>query len=134
MRIHRVVLPIFLLTVFALVAATSQTATPAAAATTSIQTPTPPAVKEIELTAKKYEFSMKKVEVPLNTVVRFKITALDREHGFEVEDVKDSCIEIPKGETKTFEYKATKAGTFKFKCCHFCGLGHSGMKGELIVK
>jgi heme/copper-type cytochrome/quinol oxidase subunit 2 len=97
----------------------------------AVQEPAEPTVKEIEITAKKYEYSMENIEVPLNTTLRLKITALDREHGFEIEGVKDSCVDIPKGETRTVEYHATKVGTFKFKCCHFCGLGHGGMKGAI---
>ncbi len=91
-------------------------------------------VKEVELTAKKYEFSPKSVEVPVGTTIRFKITALDREHGFEIEGVKDSCVKIKKGESATVEYKAEKAGTFEFKCCKRCGFGHGRMKGTIVVK
>jgi heme/copper-type cytochrome/quinol oxidase subunit 2 len=65
--------------------------------------------------------------------LRLKITALDREHGFAIEGMKDSCVDIPKDETRMVEYHATKAGTFKFRCCHFCGLGHGGMKGAITV-
>jgi cytochrome c oxidase subunit II len=90
-------------------------------------------VKEIEITAKKYEFTPNTVEVPVGTRVVFKITATDREHGFEIEGLKDSCIKIKKGETGTFEYTADKSGTFRFKCCDFCGFGHRRMKGEIRV-
>jgi cytochrome c oxidase subunit 2 len=93
-----------------------------------------PAVREIAIAAKKYEFTPNKVEIPLNTLVRFKITAQDNDHGFEIEGVKDSCIKIPKGETKTVDYKAAKAGPVTFKCCDFCGLGHGRMKGTITVK
>ena len=37
-------------------------------------------------------------------------------------------------ETKTIDYQATKAGTIKFKCCDFCGLGHGKMSGTIVVK
>lgn len=120
MRLHRFVLPVFIVFVVALVAVAAQQ--PA------------PAVKEISLTAKKYEYTPNKVEVPVGTLVRFKITAEDHEHGFEIEGVKDSCVSIPKGESKVVEYKADKAGTVNFKCCHFCGMGHGGMKGTITVK
>jgi cytochrome c oxidase subunit II len=90
--------------------------------------------KEVEMTAKKYEFSPSSVEVPVGTTVVFKITALDRDHGFEIEGVKDSCVQLKKGEVATVEYKAEKAGTFSFKCCKRCGLHHSQMKGTIVVK
>jgi cytochrome c oxidase subunit 2 len=99
------------------------------------QAQTPPAIREIELKATKYEFAPNKIELVLNTPVRFKITAADNEHGFEIEGaVETTKTKIPKGETKTVEYKPTKAGTFKFKCNHFCGMGHSKMNGEITVK
>ena len=90
--------------------------------------------KEVQMTAKKYEFSPSSVEVPVGATVVFKITALDRDHGFEIEGVKDSCVELKKGEIATVEYKAEKAGTFSFKCCKRCGFGHGKMKGTIVVK
>ena len=91
-------------------------------------------VKEVEMTAKKYEFSPSSIEVPVGTLVRFKITSLDRTHGFEIEGVKDSCVELKQGESATVEYRAEKAGTFEFKCCKRCGPGHGRMKGTIVVK
>ena len=134
MRLHRFVLPALILSVAALISvvqvsqvdAVAQSATPAAQ--------NAPAVREIALKAEKYKFTPNKIEIALNSTVRFAITADDHDHGFEIEGVKDSCIKIEKGQTKTVEYKATKAGEFKFKCCDFCGLGHGGMKGTFTVK
>src|SRR5262249_17489359 len=94
----------------------------------------PQNVKEVEMTAKKYEFSPSTVEVPAGTLVRFKITALDREHGFEIEGMKDSCIKLEKDKPTTFEYKAEKPGTYQFKCCKHCGIHHGSMKGTIVVK
>ena len=119
MRLHRLLLPTFALCVVSLAALGARQ---------------PPPVKEIPITAKKYAFAPNKIEVPAGTAIRFKVTAEDAEHGFELEGVKDSCVEIPKGETRTVDYKADNAGTIKFKCCHFCGLGHGRMNGTLTVK
>jgi len=131
MNTQRLVLAGFIACVIPLVAAARPTAAPG----TSIQTPTPATpARTIEIKAKKYEFTPGTIDVALNELVRFKITAEDTEHGFEIEGVKDSCVEIPKGETKTVDYKATKAGTIAIKCCHRCGLGHGGMKGKITVK
>ena len=92
MRLHRFVLPALMVFVVALVAVGAQQQPPAAA-------------KEIAVTAKKYEYAPNKVEIPVGTLVRFKVTAEDTEHGFEIEGVKDSCVSIPKGETKVVEYR-----------------------------
>ena len=97
---------------------------------------TPQAVetKEVKITAKKYEFSPNTVEVNAGTRIVFKITAMDRTHGFEIANAKDSCVEIKKGETATVEYLAEKSGTVEFRCCVFCGSGHSGMKGKIVIR
>jgi plastocyanin len=90
--------------------------------------------KEIQMTAKKYEFSPGTVEVSAGTKIIFRITAEDREHGFQIAGSKDGCVKIKKGETATVEYLAEKAGTVEFKCCVYCGLGHGGMKGKIVVR
>jgi len=90
--------------------------------------------KEVQMTAKKYEFSPNTVEVTAGTKIIFKITAEDREHGFQIAGAKDGCVKIKKGETATVEYLAEKAGTVEFKCCVYCGLGHGGMKGKIVVR
>lgn len=85
------------------------------------------------MTAKKYEFSPSTVEVSAGTKIIFKIKALDRSHGFEIEGVKDSCVKIKKGETATVEYLAEKPGTVEFRCCSYCGFGHGRMKGKIVI-
>ena len=90
--------------------------------------------KEVQMTAKKFEYSPSTVEVSAGTRIVFKITALDREHGFQIAGVKDGCVKIKKGETATVEYVAEKPGTVEFKCCVFCGMGHGGMKGKIVVR
>lgn len=96
--------------------------------------PTALETKEVQITAKKYEFSPNTVEVKAGTRIVFKITALDREHGFEIANVKNSCVKIKKGETATVEYVADKAGTVEFRCCVFCGMGHGSMKGKIVIR
>ena len=95
--------------------------------------PQGPETREVKITAKKYEFSPNTVEVNAGTRIIFKITALDREHGFEIAGVKNSCVKIKKGETATVEYMAENAGIVEFKCCDFCGFGHRAMKGKIVV-
>ena len=90
--------------------------------------------KEVQMTAKKYEFSPSTVEVKAGTKIVFKITAVDHEHGFEIEGVKDSCVKIKKGDTATVEYVAEKPGTVEFRCCSYCGLGHGKMKGKIVIQ
>jgi heme/copper-type cytochrome/quinol oxidase subunit 2 len=74
------------------------------------------------------------VEVNAGTRIIFKFNAMDREHGFEIANVKDSCVKIKKGEIATVEYMTQKGGAVEFKCCVFCDMGHHGMKGKIVIR
>src|SRR5580692_8478819 len=103
----------------------------------------------IEVTAKKYEYSPEPVHVKRGMKVQLKITATDHDHGFKIAALPDGaaqggppglvfamaqdCWQLKKGETTTIEFLAQAAGTYTFRCCHTCGVGHRGMKGELVV-
>ena len=107
-------------------------------------------VQVIELTAKKYEYSSSPLRVKAGTKVQLRITAVDHDHGFKILAVPDGarsnggdglifssaqeCWQLKKGETTTIEFLAQTPGTYTFKCCHTCGLGHKGMKGQIIVQ
>jgi cytochrome c oxidase subunit II len=106
-------------------------------------------VQVIEVTAKKYEYSVSPIHVKAGTKVQLKITATDHDHGFKVAAVPDGaesngavgliftsaqdCWLLKKGETTTIDFLAQTPGTYTFKCCHTCGLGHRGMKGQIVV-
>jgi heme/copper-type cytochrome/quinol oxidase subunit 2 len=107
-------------------------------------------VQVIEITAKKYEYSASPVHVKVGTKVQLKITAIDHDHGFKIGSVPDGasstdktgliftseqeCWQLKKGETTMIEFVAQTPGMYSFKCCHTCGLGHKGMKGQIIVE
>ena len=105
-------------------------------------------VQVIAVSAKKYEYSPAPIHIKKGTKVQLKITATDHDHGFKIADLPDGstgatpglvfvgaqdCWQLKKGETTTIEFVAQKEGTYTFKCCHTCGLGHRGMKGQIIV-
>lgn len=108
-------------------------------------------VQVIQMTAKKYGYSPSPVRVKQGTRVQFKITAIDRDHGFTIATVpegsdptapagleftspqhKDSW-KLRKGKVTTIEFVAQAAGTYEFRCSVPCGWGHGRMKGELVV-
>lgn len=92
-----------------------------------------PNVHEIQVTAKKYEFSPNPIRVKKGEAVRLIITATDHDHGIQL-DAFHIKQKLKKGVPTTIEFTPDKAGTFPFKCSVFCGLGHGGMKGELVVE
>ena len=107
-------------------------------------------VQVIEITAKKYEYSISPVHVKAGTKVQLKITATDHDHGFKIGTVPDGalpkgpagliftsaqdCWQLKRGETTTIDFLAQTPGTYTFRCCHTCGLGHKGMKGQIVVE
>lgn len=105
----------------------------------TIMTPAqqPPAtsgsVHEVQVTAKKYQFTPEPIQVKKGERVRLFITAVDHDHGFQLDEFRIK-EKIKKGQTATVEILADHAGTFPFHCSTFCGLGHHGMKGTLVVE
>lgn len=117
----------FLFALFLLSAAASLNARPALPVAQGAS------VHEIQMTAKKYEFSPDPIRVKKGERVRLIITATDRDHGIKIEAFNVEQ-KLKKGVPTTVEFTADKAGTFPFKCSVHCGFGHSGMKGKLIVE
>jgi cytochrome c oxidase subunit II len=105
----------------------------------------------IDMTAKKYEFTPSTVHVKAGSKLVLNITATDRPHGFRLPTVPDGagaeaspglvltppspkdCYRLEKGQQLAIAIEAKTPGTYTFKCCVHCGLGHGGMKGQLIV-
>lgn len=91
------------------------------------------AVHEFQITSRKYEFAPSSLRVKKGEQLRLVIAALDHDHGFRLDEFHINK-KIERGKTVTVEFTADKAGTFPFRCSNFCGLGHGGMKGTLVVE
>ena len=106
-------------------------------------------VQVIDMTATKYDFPPSPVHVKKGQKVQLKITSTDRDHGVKIPLVPDGadpkgapgliftspeeCWKIKKQETVSIEFVAHTPGTYTFKCCVDCGMGHRHMKGQIIV-
>jgi len=94
---------------------------------------TTPATREIQMTAKKYEFNPSVITVTKGERVKLIITATDRDHGFKLDAFRINQ-RLKKGEPTTVEFTADRAGEFPFQCSVVCGMGHHKMKGKLVVQ
>ncbi len=120
------------------------------AALTQQRPPAATPVQVVAITARKYEYSPAVIRVKQGAKVELEITALDHDHGFKISrypegekqktdsglvfsSSEDSWL-IKKGRTETIEFVAARPGDYAFHCSHFCGFGHRGMKGHLIVE
>lgn len=111
---------------------------PAKTATqTSKTAKTPPAtaalLKEFQMTARQWEFEPSTITVNRGDRVRLKITSEDVAHGLAIPQFKVNSRLEP-GQETVVEFTADQNGTFTFFCSIFCGAGHSGMRGTLVVK
>jgi cytochrome c oxidase subunit II len=132
---------LFILSGFALTADFARPAT---------TTPADQGVQVIEVTAKKYEYNPSPIRVKSGAKVQLKITSLDKTHGFKINlypdgseakgdpglifSSTDDCFRIETRVPTVVEFVAHTPGTYSFHCCNRCGLGHGGMKGQLVVE
>jgi cytochrome c oxidase subunit 2 len=107
-------------------------------------------VEVIEVSAKKYEYSPSPIRVKRGAKVQLRITSLDKTHGFKINlspdgsdktgepglvfSSNDDCFKLEKGVATVVEFVARTPGTYSFHCCNRCGIGHGGMKGQLVVE
>lgn len=109
-------------------------------------------VQVVQMTAKKYEFSPAEVHIKQGMRVRLTITAIDRDHGFNVTAVPNGADssrtpglefaplpgndgwKLKKDKEATIEFVAKTAGVYELRCSVACGIDHGRMKGQLIVE
>jgi cytochrome c oxidase subunit II len=90
-------------------------------------------VKTIEVTASRFQFEPATISVTQGDRVRLRLHSVDRSHSFAIKAFRVKAL-IPKaGEAVTVDFIADQPGTFAFTCSEYCGTGHSGMKGKLVV-
>ena len=96
-------------------------------------TPPEPEPRVIEITAKRFEYSPSVIKLARGKPVIFALRSLDRRHGFSIPEFQLRS-DIPAGATVRVPWVPPKAGTFTFQCDLFCGSGHEGMNGSIIVE
>ena len=95
----------------------------------------PPQRRRVVIEAERFSFSPSRFTLTEGDEVDIVLRSADTAHGFTVEGT-DISIGIPKrgrGEA-VVQYKATKAGRFKYECNRMCGAGHHFMRGEIVVE
>ena len=90
-------------------------------------------VKEIVMTAKRFEFKPKVIAVNQGDYLKLKITALDGDHGFKIPGTNIKHL-LKKGKEEYIVLYARDRGKVGFECSHFCGMGHPFMKGTIIIE
>jgi cytochrome c oxidase subunit II len=92
-----------------------------------------PTTKEINMVAKKWSFEPETITVKQGDTVLLHVESIDVKHGISLPafGVNEN---LNAGETVDIEFVADKKGSFPFICSVWCGVGHGGMKGTIIVE
>ena len=98
------------------------------ASCSSAQLPT----QEISIIAKRFDFYPSQIVVRKGQPLKLYLTSIDTKHGLSLPDFNINS-EINVGQIATVSFTPNKTGSFPFRCSVFCGLGHLGMTGKLIV-
>ena len=101
-----------------------------ALATASLAAPKAPRV--VKIVAKRFTYSPSVVKLKKGEPVVFELTTLDVPMGLNIPDFKVRSDIIP-GKTTKLAFTPDKTGTFTFVCDLFCGDGHEGMEGKIVV-
>ena len=89
--------------------------------------------RKITVTAKKYEFQPSRIELKAGEPVEITFQSEDTKHGFECKELNLEKVVFDKDTPAMVTLTPEKPGTYEFKCAKFCGMGHSKMKGEIVV-
>ncbi len=92
-----------------------------------------PGTQVIKVMAKQFEFIPNEITGKSGIPVRIILTSEDVTHGFAIDDLKIN-VQVRKGEDTIVDFTPDKPGTYDFYCSVFCGIGHPGMRGKLIVQ
>ena len=89
-------------------------------------------IRTIDLTATNWYFDPETVVVKQGERIRLRVRASGRDHGIALPAYGIEKT-VREGTEETIEFTADKKGTFPFSCPTYCGEGHDGMSGTLIV-
>jgi len=96
-------------------------------------TPPPTAPRIIRVIAKKWEFVPGEIHVRKDEHVVLEVTSTDVDHGIAIPDFNINRTLGP-GTTERIDFTPDKVGSFSMVCSVFCGGGHRGMRGTLVVE
>ncbi|MCW5744907.1 MAG: cupredoxin domain-containing protein [Alphaproteobacteria bacterium] len=92
-----------------------------------------PPVREIRITARRFEYTPASITARRGETVDLLLTSEDRIHGFKMPDFNLRADILP-GQITTVRLMLDRTGSFAFFCDVFCGDGHEEMGGTILVE
>ncbi len=91
-----------------------------------------PAPRRVPVVARRFVFLPSEIEVAVGEPIELSLTAADVVMGFYSPELNLRAVIVP-GQPTSLRFAADRAGRFDFLCDIFCGDGHEGMNGHIIV-
>ena len=88
---------------------------------------------EFTIVAKDFHYSPERIEVTQGDLVKLTVRSEDLAHSFAIDEYR-IVKRVPAGGSTTFEFRADRAGPFRFYCTLTSEAGHGQMHGELVVR
>ena len=92
-----------------------------------------PAEVSVNVIAKQWSFEPSEIRVKKGQGVILMVKSVDVTHGFVISDFGVQKT-LKAGEIAEVRFTADRVGTFSFSCNVYCGAGHGGMQGVLVVE
>jgi cytochrome c oxidase subunit 2 len=93
----------------------------------------PENVPVVKMAAQQWSFSPSAITLQKGVAVDLELTSNDVHHGFNLPDFNVRADVVP-GKTVTVRITPNTVGTFLFHCDYYCGSGHEGMSGQIVVQ
>ncbi|MCW2318238.1 cytochrome c oxidase subunit 2 [Rhodoblastus acidophilus] len=73
------------------------------------------------------------LHLPVNKPVKILLRSIDVIHNFYIPEFRAKMDMLP-GSESYFWFTPTKTGTFEILCAAYCGVGHSYMRGNVVIE
>jgi cytochrome c oxidase subunit 2 len=93
---------------------------------------TGPKAYSVHMLAHLWAWTPSPLHVPQGATVTFYVTSADVLHGFQVQGTTINLTAVP-GIVGSVTYTFTHSRTYNIICNEYCGIGHQGMIGRIIV-
>jgi cytochrome c oxidase subunit 2 len=97
------------------------------------QTQSPDEEQVIKVVVQRFFYTPNEIVLEKGQPAVIEFTSIDFVHGFKIPDLNIRA-DLPPGKVTQVHIKPDKAGVYDFLCDNFCGGGHEGMSGRIIVK
>lgn len=92
-----------------------------------------PGEYEAVIIAQTWVFAPGEIRVPVGSKVTFVVASPDVTHGFMIEKTKINAMVVP-GQITRVDMEFDRRGEYLIICHEYCGIGHHGMYGRVVVE